>query len=256
MLRYIKKRLMSFFKILKIWITRESANNSDWSIELPFNLSEDSASNLLVDSLVHLQDVSFSKIPPTQMVRKLKREYIEVLNHIINIKVSDLINRMNNKVKRVPLNTIVKCARVIFPRIEINGGSLLLWFINTMDFDADEALYMTNLLSSHIIMFTILNHYLTVLNVGYFYRNLSSSSRITYKARLNDYNYAVYLCKKEIEENIHGDLLNYKVKKSAKAKVDVNKWEFKFIPSDYKLPTSNNTIPAVAKNLNNELQEF
>jgi len=53
---------------------------------------------------------------------------------------------------------------------------------------------------------------------------------------------AVYLCKKEIEENIHGDLLNYKVKKSAKAKVDVNKWEFEFLPSDYQLHSSNNTI--------------
>jgi len=53
---------------------------------------------------------------------------------------------------------------------------------------------------------------------------------------------AVHLCKKEIEENIHGDLLNFKVKKSAKAKVDVNKWEFEFLPSDYKLCTSNNSI--------------
>jgi len=94
-----------------------------------------------------LQDVSFGEIPPNQVVKKLKREYIEVLNHIINIKVdfisffyffflfvqfhwffyfvsqvSDLINRMDNKVKQVPLNTIVKCARVIFPRIKINGN--------------------------------------------------------------------------------------------------------------------------------------
>ncbi|CAI6346360.1 unnamed protein product [Macrosiphum euphorbiae] len=242
MFRYLKKRLMSFFKILKIWITRESANNIDWSIELNINLSEDLASKLLVDSFMNLQDVSFSEIPPNQVVGKLNREYIEVLNHIINIKVSDLINRMNNKVKRVHLNTIVKSARAIFPRIKINGSSLLLFFVNTMDFDTDEALYMTNLLSSHIIIFTILNHYLTVLNVGCFYRNLSSTSQNTYKARLNDYDYAVYLCKKEIEENIHGDLLNYKVKKSAKAKVDVNKWEFEFVPSHYKLLTSNNTI--------------
>ncbi|XP_016656334.1 regulator of G-protein signaling egl-10-like [Acyrthosiphon pisum] len=209
MFRYLKKSLMTFFKILKIWITRDSANNSDWSVELPFNLSEDSASNLLVDSLMNLQDDSSGELPPNRVVKKLKREYIEVLNHIINIKVSDLINRMDDKVNRVPLNTIVKCARSIFPRIEINGSSLLSWFINTMDFDTDEALYMTNLLSSHIIMFTILNHYLTVLNVGCFYRNLSSSSQITYKACLNDYDYAVYLCKKEIEENIHGDLLNF-----------------------------------------------
>lgn len=45
---------------------------------------------------------------------------------------------------------------------------------------------------------------------------------------------AVYLCKKEIEENIHGDLLNYKVKKNAKAMVDVNKWKFEFQPSNDK----------------------
>jgi len=43
---------------------------------------------------------------------------------------------------------------------------------------------------------------------------------------------AVYLCKKEIEENIHGDLLNFKVKQNAKAKVDVNKWIFEFEPYD------------------------
>jgi len=42
---------------------------------------------------------------------------------------------------------------------------------------------------------------------------------------------AVYLCKKEIEENIHGDLLNYKVKKNAKSMVDVKKWEFVFQPA-------------------------
>lgn len=42
----------------------------------------------------------------------------------------------------------------------------------------------------------------------------------------------VHLCEKEIEENFHGDLLNYTVKKSAKAKVDINKWEFEFQPSD------------------------
>lgn len=29
---------------------------------------------------------------------------------------------------------------------------------------------MANLLSSHIIVFTIVNHNLTLLNVGYFYR--------------------------------------------------------------------------------------
>ncbi|XP_022178458.1 regulator of G-protein signaling egl-10-like [Myzus persicae] len=234
MFRFLKKRLISFFKIVKRWITCQSASNSDWSIELPFSLSEDSSSNLLVDSLMNLQDVSFEELPSHQVVKKLKKEYIEVLNHIINIKVSDLINRMNNKVKCVPLNTIVKCAKVIFPFIEINGSSLLLWLINTMEFDPDEALYLANLLSSHIIGFTILNYYLTELKVGCFYRNLCPSSQMTYKTRLNDYDYAVYLCKKEIEENIHGDLLNYKVKKNAKAMVDVNKWKFEFQPSNDK----------------------
>lgn len=43
----------------------------------------------------------------------------------------------------------------------------------------------------------------------------------------------VHLCEKEIEENVHGDLLNYTVKKSAKAKVDINKWEFEFQPFNY-----------------------
>ncbi|KAL4119021.1 hypothetical protein QTP88_011894 [Uroleucon formosanum] len=144
-------------------ITKETANYNDLSIELPLNLSEDSASNLLVDSFMKFQDISFDEIPPNQVVRKLKRECVELLNHIINIKVSHLINRMDNKEKYIVFNTIIKCARPIFPRIKIKG---------------------------------------------------------------------VHLCEKEIEENFHGDLLNYTVKKSAKAKVDINKWEFEFQPSD------------------------
>lgn len=78
-------------------------------------------------------------------------------------KVSDLINRMNNKKHDcVPLKTIIKSAKRVFPRISINGkypipmnyditlivklyfnnnkfflGSrnLLSWLLNTMDFN-------------------------------------------------------------------------------------------------------------------------
>jgi len=50
---------------------------------------------------------------------------------------------------------------------------------------------------------------------------------------------AVYLCKKETEKNFHGDLLNYEVENIAKAKVDLNKWKFEFLPSQYNSNTYN-----------------
>ncbi|XP_026807029.1 regulator of G-protein signaling egl-10-like isoform X1 [Rhopalosiphum maidis] len=250
MLRFIKKPLISLFKIIKRWITRQSASNGDLSISFTIGFLDN---GLSIDSLMKLQDITFDEILPNPVVKKLKREYVEMLNHIINIKVSDLINRMNNKVERIPLNTIIKSAKLIFPRIQMKGSSLILWFINTMDFNQDEAQYMANLLSSHIIVFTIVNHYLTLLNVGCFYRKKSSSSQITYKTHLNDYDYAIYLCKREIEENLNGDLLNYKVKKSAKAKVDFNIWEFEFQLADDKSKTCNNNPND--KTYKRELQE-
>ncbi|XP_025196534.1 uncharacterized protein LOC112595502 [Melanaphis sacchari] len=238
MLRFLKKHLMALFKILKRWVTRQSASDSDFSFSFKFPDDElfsefsDSSDHLSVDSLMELQDVVLGEILPKQEVKKLKKEYVEMLNHIINIKVSNLINRMNKSTEYIPLNTIIRSAKLIFPRIQIDGNSLVMWLTNTMDFNPDEALYMANLLSSHIILFTIVNHYLTLLNIGCFYRKRSSSSQTTYKTHVKDYDYAIYLCQRETDENLHGDLLNYKVKKFAKNKVDLNKWEFEFELAD------------------------
>ncbi|XP_050056533.1 regulator of G-protein signaling egl-10-like [Aphis gossypii] len=259
MLDFLKTPLISLLKIIKRWVIRRHASNDDFSILLSYgflHFSDDSPDYLSVDWLMKLQDITLDEISPNLAVKKLKREYVEILNHIISIKVSDLINRMNNKKHDcVPLKTIIKSAKRVFPRIQINGSrSLLSWLLNTMDFNTDEALYMTNLLSSHIIMFTIVNHYLTLLNVGYFYRKESSSSQTTNRTLLNDYDYAKYLCKREFDEKLHGDLLNYKVKKFAKAKVDFDKWEFEFQIADDE-PKINNNNPNV-ETQKGELQEF
>lgn len=53
---------------------------------------------------------------------------------------------------------------------------------------------------------------------------------------------AKYLCKREFDEKLHGDLLNYKVKKFAKAKVNFDKWEFEFQIADDEPKINNNTV--------------
>jgi len=53
---------------------------------------------------------------------------------------------------------------------------------------------------------------------------------------------AIYLCKREIEDNLNGDLLNFKVKKFAKAKVDFKNWEFEFQLADDQPKTYNNNV--------------
>lgn len=50
------------------------------------------------------------------------------------------------------------------------------------------------------------------------------------------------MCKREFDEKLHGDLLNYKVKKFAKAKVDFDKWEFEFQIADDEPKINNNNV--------------
>lgn len=50
------------------------------------------------------------------------------------------------------------------------------------------------------------------------------------------------MCKREFAEKLHGDLLNYKVKKFAKAKVDLDKWEFEFQIADDEPKINKNNV--------------
>ncbi|EDW82465.2 uncharacterized protein Dwil_GK25823 [Drosophila willistoni] len=114
------------------------------------------------------------------------------------------------------------------------GADLIAWIVKNFDVeDVTEALHFAHLLSSHGYIFPIDDHALTVKNDGTFYRFQTPYFWPSNCWEPENTDYAVYLCKRTMQNKTRLELADYEAENLAKLqKMFSRKWEFIFMQAE------------------------
>ena len=114
------------------------------------------------------------------------------------------------------------------------GADLIAWILKNLDVeDVTEALHVAHLLASHGYLFPIDDHQLTVKNDGTFYRFQTPYFWPSNCWDPENTDYAVYLCKRTMQNKTRLELADYEAENLAKLqKMFSRKWEFIFMQAE------------------------
>lgn len=132
----------------------------------------------------------------------------------------------------VPVRT-VKAFMSKIPSV-FSGQDLISWILKNLDVeDTQEAIHFAHLLASHGYLFPIDDHYLTVKNDNTFYRFQTPYFWPSNCFEPENTDYAVYLCKRTMQNKTRLELADYEAENLAKLqKMFSRKWEFIFMQAE------------------------
>ncbi|VVC28367.1 G-protein gamma-like domain,DEP domain,Winged helix-turn-helix DNA-binding domain,RGS domain,RGS [Cinara cedri] len=153
-------------------------------------------------------------------------------HQIVYKKMEQLMDRMQDENIGLRVRTVNKF-RAKVPSV-FTGTDLIIWMMNNLDVDDQvEALYLANLLSSHGYLFPIDDHFLNVKNDGSYYRFQTPYYWPSNIFDPENTDYAVYLCKRTMQNKKRLELADYEAENLAKLqKVLSRKWEFVFLQAE------------------------
>ncbi|KAH7693182.1 regulator of G-protein signaling 7 [Aphelenchoides avenae] len=153
-------------------------------------------------------------------------------NHVVYRKMESLINEMLNSEDGIPIKTVKSFLSKI-PSV-FTGQDLINWILKHVDVcDIVDALHLAHLLSSHGYIFQIDDHVLTVKNDGTFYRFQTPYFWPSNCWEPENTDYAVYLCKRTMQNKAHLELEDFEAENLAKLqKMFSRKWEFVFMQAE------------------------
>uniref|UniRef100_A0AC34QKD1 Regulator of G-protein signaling egl-10 n=1 Tax=Panagrolaimus sp. JU765 TaxID=591449 RepID=A0AC34QKD1_9BILA len=153
-------------------------------------------------------------------------------NHIVYRKMENLINQMLNNEDGVPIKTVKSFLSKI-PSV-FTGQDIVAWILRNVEVaDLGDALHLAHLLSSHGYIFQIDDHVLTVKNDGTFYRFQTPYFWPSNCWEPENTDYAVYLCKRTMQNKAHLELEDFEAENLAKLqKMFSRKWEFVFMQAE------------------------
>ncbi|XP_025202701.1 regulator of G-protein signaling 7-like isoform X1 [Melanaphis sacchari] len=153
-------------------------------------------------------------------------------HQIVYKKMEQLMDRMQDENTGIPVRTVNKF-RAKVPSV-FTGADLILWIMKNVDVDDQvEALYFANLLSTHGYLFPIDDHFLNVKNDGSYYRFQTPYYWPSNIFDPENTDYAVYLCKRTMQNKTRLELADYEAENLAKLqKVLSRKWEFVFLQAE------------------------
>lgn len=142
------------------------------------------------------------------------------------------MERMQNEDGGVAVKT-VKAFMSKVPSV-FTGAELISWIMKNMDVeDCNEAVHLAHLLASHGYLFPIDDHQLTVKNDGTFYRFQTPYFWPSNCWEPENTDYAVYLCKRTMQNKTRLELADYEAENLAKLqKMFSRKWEFIFMQAE------------------------
>lgn len=143
-----------------------------------------------------------------------------------------IIQKMQEEGAGVPVRT-VKAFMSKVPSV-FTGSDLIAWMQKNLKLeDVTEALHLANLLSSHGYLFPIDDHLLAVKNDGTFYRFQTPYFWPSSCWEPENTDYAVYLCKRTMQNKARLELADYEAENLAKLqKMFSRKWEFIFMQAE------------------------
>ncbi|KAM3716130.1 Regulator of G-protein signaling egl-10 [Dirofilaria immitis] len=153
-------------------------------------------------------------------------------NHMIYQKLENLVQTMLDPENGVPIKT-VKSFLTKIPSV-FTGQDLIAWIMKNMNMtDLADALHLSHLIASHGYLFQIDDHVLTVKNDGTFYRFQTPYFWPSNCWEPENMDYAVYLCKRTMQNKAHLELEDFEAENLAKLqKMFSRKWEFVFMQAE------------------------
>ncbi|KAL3108100.1 hypothetical protein niasHT_017594 [Heterodera trifolii] len=153
-------------------------------------------------------------------------------NHNVYRKMERLISLMLNVDDGVPIKTVKSFLSKI-PSV-FTGQDLVGWLLQNVDIaDLGDALHLAHLLASHGYVFQIDDHVLTVKNDNTYYRFQTPYFWPSNCWEPENTDYAVYLCKRTMQNKAHLELEDFEAENLAKLqKMFSRKWEFVFMQAE------------------------
>ncbi|XP_015428717.1 PREDICTED: regulator of G-protein signaling 7 [Dufourea novaeangliae] len=152
-------------------------------------------------------------------------------NYLVFQKMEAIVEKMSDEVTGVPVKT-VKSFMTKTPSV-FTGTDLISWMMKTMIIDDQEALHVAHLMASHGYFFPIDDHCLTVRNDNTFYRFQTPYFWPSNCWEPENTDYAVYLCKRTMQNKTRLELADYEAENLAKLqKMFSRKWEFIFMQAE------------------------
>ncbi|KAH8275848.1 hypothetical protein KR018_006133 [Drosophila ironensis] len=169
-------------------------------------------------------------VPTISQQRGSKNE--DAPNILVYKKMEAIIEKMQAESTGVAVRT-VKAFMSKVPSV-FTGADLVAWILKNFDVeDVTEALHFAHLLSSHGYIFPIDDHALTVKNDGTFYRFQTPYFWPSNCWEPENTDYAVYLCKRTMQNKTRLELADYEAENLAKLqKMFSRKWEFIFMQAE------------------------
>ncbi|XP_050330951.1 regulator of G-protein signaling 7 isoform X1 [Bactrocera neohumeralis] len=151
---------------------------------------------------------------------------------LANPQMEAIIEKMQAESTGVAVRT-VKAFMSKVPSV-FTGADLVAWILKNLDVeDVTEALHFAHLLASHGYIFPIDDHQLTVKNDGTFYRFQTPYFWPSNCWEPENTDYAVYLCKRTMQNKTRLELADYEAENLAKLqKMFSRKWEFIFMQAE------------------------
>ncbi|XP_050095141.1 regulator of G-protein signaling 7-like [Anopheles aquasalis] len=153
-------------------------------------------------------------------------------NILVYKKMEAIVERMQGEEGGVSVRTI-KAFMSKVPSV-FTGADLISWIMKNLSIeDVNEALHLAHLLASHGYLFPIDDHQLTVRNDGTFYRFQTPYFWPSNCWEPENTDYAVYLCKRTMQNKTRLELADYEAENLAKLqKMFSRRWEFIFMQAE------------------------
>ncbi|XP_071834820.1 regulator of G-protein signaling 7-like isoform X2 [Apostichopus japonicus] len=152
-------------------------------------------------------------------------------NLIVYRKIEKLIQRMQDEKHGVPVRT-VKSFMSKVPSV-FTGADLVQWLMKTLDVDQANAIHLGSLVAAHGYFFPITDHVLTLRDDNTFYRFQTPYFWPSNCWEPENTDYAVYLCKRTMQNKSRLELADYEAENLAKLqRMFSRKWEFIFMQAE------------------------
>ncbi|XP_050548118.1 regulator of G-protein signaling 7 isoform X2 [Daktulosphaira vitifoliae] len=178
-------------------------------------------------------DGKFVDTPTVSLTAASMTDLDNVSQHqLVYKKMEQLMDRMQDENTGILVRTVNKF-RAKVPSV-FTGCDLIQWIMNNLDVDDQvEALYLANLLASHGYLFPIDDHFLNVKNDGSYYRFQTPYFWPSNIFEPENTDYAVYLCKRTMQNKTRLELADYEAENLAKLQTVLSKkWEFVFMQAE------------------------
>ncbi|XP_036346146.1 regulator of G-protein signaling 7-like [Rhagoletis pomonella] len=162
----------------------------------------------------------------------LTRRNEDAPNILVYKKMEAIIDKMQAESTGVAVRT-VKAFMSKVPSV-FTGADLVAWILKNLGVEeVTEALHFAHLVASHGYIFPIDDHQLTVKNDGTFYRFQTPYFWPSNCWEPENTDYAVYLCKRTMQNKTRLELADYEAENLAKLqKMFSRKWEFIFMQAE------------------------